>query len=124
MWITRKHYRKKYKFNVVRNETKHDYPAYSGSYTRSLETIQGILKKNKEAEIVFDIHRDAIGSGDTYGPTVKIGEEYAQELFDDPELSGYLKNMIEIQAQMKEHKKQNKHLKNLSYSVRNHRTKI
>ena len=25
----------------------------------------------------------------------KIGEEYAQELFDDPELSGYLKNMIE-----------------------------
>ena len=33
-------------------------------------------------------------------------------------------NMIKIQAQMKQHKKQNKHLKNLSYSVRNHRTKI
>ena len=61
---------KKYKFNVVRNETKHDYPAYSGSYTRSLETIQGMLKKNKEAEIVFDIHSDAICSNSNYAPTV------------------------------------------------------
>lgn len=73
---------KKYKFNVVRNETKHDYPAYSGSYTRSLETIQGILKKNKEAEIVFDIHRDAIGSNSNYAPTVEInGEKVAQLMF-------------------------------------------
>ena len=52
----------KYEFNVVRNENKHDYPAYSGSYDRSLKTVQSILKKNSEAEIVFDVHRDAIGS--------------------------------------------------------------
>ena len=73
---------KKYKFNIVRNETKHDYPAYSGSYNRSLETIQGMLKKNKEAEIVFDIHRDAIGSNSNYAPTVEInGEKVAQLMF-------------------------------------------
>ena len=73
---------KKYKFNIVRNETKHDYPAYSGSYNRSLETIQGILKKNTEAEIVFDIHRDAIGSNSNYAPTVEInGEKVAQLMF-------------------------------------------
>lgn len=72
----------KYKFNVVRNETKHDYPAYSGSYTRSLETIQSMLKKNSEAEIVFDIHRDAIGSNSNYAPTVEInGEKVAQLMF-------------------------------------------
>ena len=72
----------KYKFNVVRNETKHDYPAYSGSYERSLKTVQGLLKDNKEAEIVFDVHRDAIGSGSNFAPTVEInGEKVAQLMF-------------------------------------------
>ena len=72
----------KFKFNVTRSEKKHDYPAYSGSYERSLETIQSMLKKNKDAEIVFDIHRDAIGSGSNYAPTVEInGEKVAQLMF-------------------------------------------
>lgn len=73
---------KKYSFNITRNETKHDYPAYSGSYERSLKTVQSMLKKNSDAEIVFDIHRDAIGSGSTYAPTVEInGEKVAQLMF-------------------------------------------
>jgi len=72
----------KLKFNVVRSETKHDYPAYSGSYTRSLETVEELLKENKEAEIVFDIHRDAIGSNSNYAPTIEInGEKVAQLMF-------------------------------------------
>ena len=72
----------KLKFNVMRSETKHDYPAYSGSYTRSLETIEGLLKKNSDAEIVFDIHRDAVGSSSNYAPTVEInGEKAAQLMF-------------------------------------------
>ena len=71
-----------YKFNVVHNNTKHDYPAYSGSYTRSLETIEKILKENAKTEIIFDIHRDAIGSNDKYAPTVEInGEKVAQLMF-------------------------------------------
>lgn len=72
----------KLKFNVIRDKTKHDYPAYSGSYTRSLETVENILKKNKEAEIIFDIHRDAVGSTSNYAPTVEInGEKVAQLMF-------------------------------------------
>jgi len=73
---------KKYEFNVVRSETKHDYPAYSGSYDRSLKTVQSLLKKNSEAEIVFDVHRDAIGSSSNFAPTVEInGEKVAQLMF-------------------------------------------
>lgn len=73
---------KKKKFNTIRDETKHDYPAYSGSYTRSLETVEKMLKEKKEAEIVFDIHRDAVGSNSNYAPTVEInGEKVAQLMF-------------------------------------------
>lgn len=76
------YYLEKYKFNVIRNETKHDYPAYSGSYERSLKTIQNMLKKNSEAEIIFDIHRDAIGSNSNYAPTIEInGKKVAQLMF-------------------------------------------
>ena len=73
---------KKYNFTVTRSETKHDYPAYTGSYDRSLKTIESMLKKNEDAEIVFDIHRDAVGSTSTYAPTVEInGEKVAQLMF-------------------------------------------
>ena len=73
---------KKYKFNVIRDEEKHDYPAYSGSYERSLKTIQNMIKQNSTAEIIFDIHRDAIGSNSSYAPTVEInGEKVAQLMF-------------------------------------------
>ena len=73
---------KKYGFNVKRSETKHDYPAYSGSYNKSLKTIEEMLKKNEKAEIVFDIHRDAVGSTSDYAPMVEInGEKVAQLMF-------------------------------------------
>lgn len=72
----------KLKFHVIQNETKHDYPAYTGSYTRSLATVEEMLKKNKNTEIVFDIHRDAVGSKSDYAPTTEInGEKVAQLMF-------------------------------------------
>jgi len=68
-------------FNVVHDATYHDYPAYSGSYSRSLETAERLLY-GKNTEIVIDLHRDAIGNGDTYGPTVMIdGQRVAQLMF-------------------------------------------
>ena len=73
-------YLNKYDFPVVHDKTFHDYPAYSGSYDRSLKTVEGVLKKNEEAEIVIDLHRDAIGSKSDYAPTVKIGDDYAAQL--------------------------------------------
>ena len=41
-----------------------------------------MLKKNSEAEIIFDIHRDAIGSNSNYAPTIEInGKKVAQLMF-------------------------------------------
>lgn len=66
-------------FNVIHDTTYHDYPAYSGSYTRSLDTISNILQNNS-TQIVFDLHRDAVGTLETYGPTVKIDGQYVAQL--------------------------------------------
>lgn len=73
---------KQYNYNVIHNTDYHDYPAYNGSYTRSLTTVENILKTNP-TDIIMDIHRDAIGSRSDYAPTVKIGDtdEAAQIMF-------------------------------------------
>ena len=67
-------------FNVIHNTTYHDYPAYTGSYTRSLSTIKNILNENKNAEFVIDLHRDALGSDSSYAPSLKIGEEKVAQI--------------------------------------------
>lgn len=69
-----------YGLNVTHDITYHDYPAYSGSYGRSLATVQNLLKGTTNAEMVIDLHRDAVGSNNNYAPTVQIGEEYAAQL--------------------------------------------
>ena len=74
-------YLKKYNLNVLHDKTYHDYPSYNGSYSRSLSTVSSILK-NTKADIIIDLHRDAIGSYSGYAPTVKIGnDECAQIMF-------------------------------------------
>ncbi|MDK2933339.1 MAG: stage sporulation protein [Clostridiales bacterium] len=45
---------------VIHDKTVHDYPSYSGSYRKTLETIQSQLQKNPSIKFVFDIHRDAL----------------------------------------------------------------
>ena len=68
-----------YGISVVHDKTYHDHPAYNGSYSRSLITAQNALANNPDAEIMIDLHRDAIGD-ETYAPKVKIGDEYASQL--------------------------------------------
>ena len=70
-----------YGFNVIHNETYHDYPSYTGSYSRSYSTVNGILKEegNENIDIIVDIHRDAIGDN-TYAPCVKIGDEMVAQI--------------------------------------------
>ncbi|MFR2535323.1 MAG: stage II sporulation protein P [Clostridia bacterium] len=70
---------KSYQYQVVHDKTYHDYPAYNGSYGRSLTTVENLLKTNPNTDMVFDVHRDAIGDY-SYAPTVKIGEEYAAQI--------------------------------------------
>lgn len=67
-------YLKNYQYNVIHDTSYHDYPAYNGSYTRSLATVQNILKTTP-CDIIMDVHRDAVGSRSDYAPTVKIGED-------------------------------------------------
>lgn len=67
-------------FNVIHDTSYHDYPAYTGSYTRSLATINKILGENPNSEFVIDLHRDALGSSSSYGPTVQIGDEIAAQI--------------------------------------------
>ena len=47
---------------AIHDTTLHDYPSYSGSYDRSLETINAYLEKYPSIKIVLDIHRDGIGT--------------------------------------------------------------
>lgn len=64
---------KQYDFNVIHNTDYHDYPSYNGSYTRSLQTVESILQTTP-ADIIMDVHRDAVGSRSDYAPIVKIGD--------------------------------------------------
>ena len=68
-----------YGFNVAHDKTYHDYPAYTGSYTRSKTTVENVLKSNP-SDIIIDLHRDAIGSKSNYDPSVKIGEDTVAQL--------------------------------------------
>ncbi len=103
---------KEYKYNVIHNKDYHDYPAYNGSYTRSLETVGKILQTNP-SDIIMDVHRDAIGSRSDYAPTVKIGDtdEAAQIMFvigtnggglEHPNWNQNLKFAIKIQEKAEE----------------------
>lgn len=64
---------KKYNYDVVHDRSYHDYPAYNGSYTKSLATVETLLK-TYPSDIIIDLHRDAIGSRSDYAPIVKIGD--------------------------------------------------
>ena len=98
-------------FNVTHNTTYHDYPAYSGSYGRSLETIQDILM-GSDTQLVIDLHRDAVGSSSSYAPTVKINDKYAAQMMfvigtdggglEHPNWTQNLKIAIKIQKKANE----------------------
>lgn len=44
---------------VVHDTTVNDYPAYTGSYTRTLEVIERNLEQYPGIQIVIDLHRDS-----------------------------------------------------------------
>lgn len=48
--------------SVIHDPQIHDYPSYTGSYTRSEQAIQKHLSENPGIAVVLDIHRDALDS--------------------------------------------------------------
>ena len=107
-----KKYLEKKNFTVVHNMTYNDYPSYSGSYNRSLTNIQTDLENNPDTDIVIDLHRDAVGDGASYGPTVKIdGKSVAQLMLvigtsggglEHPNWNENLKRAIKLQEKANE----------------------
>lgn len=69
----------KHNFSVKHSTTLNDYPAYTGSYNRSLKVIEQ-MQNEQYSDIVIDLHRDAIGSNSNYAPKVKIDDEYAAQM--------------------------------------------
>ncbi len=47
-------------YTAIHDKTYHDYPAYTGSYTRARTTIKNLLNTYNTVEAVFDVHRDAL----------------------------------------------------------------
>lgn len=50
---------------VIHDKGIYDYPSYTGSYSRSGASVEAYLAEYPTIEVVIDLHRDALGSGDT-----------------------------------------------------------
>ena len=68
-----------YGFNTIHDTTYHDYPNYSGSYGRSMATVENLLLSHSGTDIIIDLHRDAIADS-SYAPSVIIGDEKVAQL--------------------------------------------
>ncbi len=80
---------------VIHDRTQHDYPSYTGSYSRSEKTIKEYLAKNPSIKIVLDIHRDSItvNENDRTRPVAEIdGKRAAQVMLLMGSESGSVKN--------------------------------
>ena len=56
--------------NVIHDRGIYDYPSYTGSYGRTSDAISYYLREHPGISVVFDVHRDALGAGDTVYKTV------------------------------------------------------
>lgn len=67
---------------VIHDTEFYDYPSYNGGYARSAETIKRVLAEHPTIKIVLDVHRDALGSGNSKtAPTAVVdGNKVAQIL--------------------------------------------
>lgn len=67
--------------SVLHDGTIHDYPAYTGAYDRSEETIRGILEEYPSIKVVIDLHRDAMtdADGSRIAPVKEVGGKSAAQ---------------------------------------------
>ena len=69
--------------SAVHSRTLNDYPAYNGSYNRALKDIQAHIQQYPTIQLVIDVHRDAIATGNTsYMTAAEVdGQQTAQLMF-------------------------------------------
>ncbi len=80
---------------VIHDKTQHDYPSYTGSYSRSEATVNEYLRQYPSIKIVLDIHRDSIALNETdrVRPVAEInGRRAAQVMLCMGSQSGTVKN--------------------------------
>ncbi len=67
--------------SVLHDGTMHDYPAYSGAYDRSEETVIAALEQYPSIKVVIDLHRDAIinEDGSRLAPAAEINGKSAAQ---------------------------------------------
>lgn len=94
---------KKAGIGVVHDTTVHDYPSYTGSYSRSAKTISSDLNTYKSIKVVIDIHRDSITrDSDKIKPIAKIsGKEAAQVMLVMGSQTGSVTNHEKWQENLK-----------------------
>lgn len=67
---------------TINDTTQHDYPSYTGAYSRSAETIKKYLKQYPTIKVVIDLHRDAITQSNNVKvkPTTEINSKKAAQI--------------------------------------------
>lgn len=66
---------------VIHDTTYHDYPSYTGCYSRSAQTTKSILSQYPTIKVVLDIHRDSITTldGTRIAPVIEIEKQKAAQ---------------------------------------------
>ncbi|MDR0804471.1 MAG: stage II sporulation protein P [Oscillospiraceae bacterium] len=67
---------------VIHDGTPHDYPNYTGAYTRSRKTAKQYLAEYPSIKVILDIHRDGItsSSGAAVAPIMEINGRNAAQV--------------------------------------------
>lgn len=66
---------------VIHDRELYDYPSYTGSYNRSGNAVEDWLSRFPDLAVVIDLHRDALGEGDTvYKTRAEISGEAASQV--------------------------------------------
>ncbi len=99
-------------FSVIHDRVKYDYPSYSGSYSRSLGSVEDYLKKYPSIRVVIDLHRDAFmdADGKAYKTAVSINGKSSSQIMlvvgtgsaglSNPHWQENLKLAFQLQAAM------------------------
>lgn len=70
-----------YGLNVLHDTALYDHPSYSGSYARSGAAVEEYLAAYPDIRLVIDLHRDALGDGETiYRTLADIDGVYAAQI--------------------------------------------
>ena len=89
---------------TIHDKTKHDYPNYTGSYSRAAKTITSHLNKNPDIKVVLDLHRDAVtrDNGDKVKLVTEInGKKAAQVMIVMGSQSGSVTNFPKWKENLK-----------------------